>query len=60
MTYINKNKDVYGWQRSVYDGLMLGFGSKESLKKYHHESVPKAGSNNVLISGFLLETGTYQ
>ena len=24
--YINKNKDIYGWNRSAYDGLMLGFG----------------------------------
>jgi midasin (ATPase involved in ribosome maturation) len=25
LTYINKNKEIYGWNRCVYDGLMLGF-----------------------------------
>ena len=28
LAYINKNRDVYGWNRSMYDGLMLGFGEK--------------------------------
>lgn len=28
LNYINKNREVYGWSRSVYDGLMLGFGEK--------------------------------
>lgn len=28
LTYINRNKEIYGWGRSVYDGLMLGFGEK--------------------------------
>lgn len=32
--YINKNREVYGWQRSVYDGLMLGFGEKQLLKPF--------------------------
>jgi hypothetical protein len=41
MAYINRNKDTYGWNRSVYDGLMLGFGSKEALKKYQSEAIPK-------------------
>ena len=60
MVYINRNKDVYGWNRSVYDGLMLGFGSKDALKKYHSDLVPKSAANTVEISGFLLEKGNYQ
>ncbi len=28
LAYINRNKEIYGWGRSVYDGLMLGFGEK--------------------------------
>jgi midasin (ATPase involved in ribosome maturation) len=28
LAYINKNKDIYGWNRSLYDGLMLGFSHK--------------------------------
>lgn len=41
LAYINKNKEIYGWNRSVYDGLMLGFGQKELLKKYYNDSIPK-------------------
>lgn len=41
LTYINKNKEIYGWNRCVYDGLMLGFNQKEMLKKYYDDSIPK-------------------
>lgn len=41
LAYVNKNKEIYGWNRSVYDGLMLGFGQKELLKKYYNDTVPK-------------------
>ena len=41
LLYINRNRGVYGWERSVYDGLMLGFGEKSLLEKYQNESVPK-------------------
>jgi midasin (ATPase involved in ribosome maturation) len=26
LSYINKNKDIYGMQRAIYDGLLLGYG----------------------------------
>jgi len=26
LSYINKNKDIYGMQRAIYDGLVLGYG----------------------------------
>lgn len=60
LAYINRNKDTYGWNRSVYDGLMLGFGDKELLKKYYNETVPKIGPGMVEISGFLLQKGQQQ
>ncbi len=41
LAYINRNKEVYGWGRSVYDGLMLGFSEKQLLKVFLNESVPK-------------------
>jgi midasin (ATPase involved in ribosome maturation) len=54
LAYINHNKDTYGWSRSVYDGLMLGFGQKDLLRKYLNESAPKPTPNSILLEGFLL------
>lgn len=41
MAYINKNRETYGWQRAMYDGLVLGFGEKDLLAKYKNEQLPK-------------------
>lgn len=41
LAYINKNREVYGWQRAMYDGLMLGYGEKDVLAKYKNEVPPK-------------------
>jgi len=47
LNYINRNKDTYGWNRSVYDGLMLGFGEKTLLKGYFNQTVPKISPGNI-------------
>lgn len=60
LNYINKNKDLYGWSRSVYDGLMLGFGEKEVLKSFANETVPKVIPGTVEISGFLMVKGPFE
>ena len=58
MAYINRNRDTYGWNRSVYDGLMLGFGEKDLLQGYFSNTVPKVTGNMVELLGFLMEKGT--
>lgn len=60
LAYINKNKEIYGWPRSVYDGLMLGFGEKELLKPFLNQFVPKLIPGMVEISGFLVSQGPYK
>ena len=41
LSYLNRNKNVYGFKRALYDALLLGFQSKELLKKYQDLSIPK-------------------
>lgn len=60
LNYINRNKDTYGWNRSVYDGLMLGFGEKALLKKFHNETTPKMQPGCIELSGFLLLAGPHK
>ncbi len=57
MAYINKNREVYGWQRAMYDGLMLGYGEKDILARYKNEVPPKEKDGYKLIHGFLMEEG---
>ena len=42
LVYINRNKDVYGLNRAIYDGLMLGYGCRESLKELECLTEPKS------------------
>lgn len=58
--YINRNKDLYGWNRSAYDGLMLGFGQKKLLTPFFNDQVPKILPGTIEISGFLLNLGSFQ
>jgi hypothetical protein len=60
LAYINKNREVYGWQRATYDGLMLGYGEKEILARYKNEVAPKEKVGFKLIHGFLMEEGPLQ
>jgi hypothetical protein len=60
LNYINRNKDTYGWNRSVYDGLMLGFGEKALLKHFYNDQIPKVRPGTLEISGFLLNEGSHR
>lgn len=60
LAYLNRNKEIYTFNRAKYDALVLGFQHKKILKQYEDLTQPKLLPNHTLMNGFLVEKGEYQ